>query len=82
MTEILEGHSFVRSPSQTHREFAGEVSTAFATHRESRLISSVVYEVTELFNDVRFGHTELEAELASQIEISLQELDTALQIPV
>ena len=82
MTEILERHKLVRSPSQTHREFAGEVSAAFDSHPESGLISSTVYEVTELFNGVRFGNEELESDLASQVEISLKELDAALQVPV
>ena len=80
MTEILERHNLIRSPNQTHREFAGEVSAAFDSHPESGLISSTVYEVTELFNVVRFGNEELESDLASQIEISLNELDTALQV--
>ena len=82
MTEILERQNLVRSPSQTHREFAGEVSAKFGSHPESDLISSTVHEVTELFNGVRFGKEELESELANQVEISLQELDTALQIQV
>ena len=79
MTEMLEQHQFVRSPSQTHREFAGEVSAAFNSHPESGLISSTVVEVTELFNEVRFGNKDLESDLVNQIEISLSELDLALQ---
>ena len=81
MAEILQRHHLIRSPSQTHREFAREVSQEFGSHPKSGLISSTVHEVTELFNGVRFGKEELETELSQQIETSLEELDAALQIP-
>lgn len=80
MTEILERHKFVRLPSQTHREFAKEVAAAFASHPESGLIGSTVFEITELFNGVRFGNAELESDLVQQIDASLEELDAALQV--
>ena len=80
MTEILERHKFVRLPSQTHREFAKEVAAAFASHPESGFIGSTVFEITELFNGVRFGNAELESDLVQQIDASLEELDAALQV--
>ncbi len=80
MAEILERHNLTRSPSQTHREFAGAVASAYDSHPDSGLISSTVHEITELFNEVRFGQEELQSDLASQIELSLNELDAALQL--
>ena len=79
MAEILEQHNLIRSPSQTHREFAGEVSQRFDSHPQAGMISSTVHEITELFNGVRFGEEKLQDDLAMQVETSLDELDAALQ---
>jgi transglutaminase-like putative cysteine protease len=78
MTGLLEPAGLVRRPTQTHREFAKEVSRYFAKHPASALIGSTVREITELFNDVRFGKQELPADLRAQVDISIKELKQSL----
>lgn len=79
MTELLEKQQLVREPSQTHREFATSVGEKYAQHPAANLISSTVREVTEIFNEVRFGKAKLDKELSEQIDISLNELREALE---
>ncbi|MFT5303336.1 MAG: hypothetical protein ACI814_004155 [Mariniblastus sp.] len=81
LTEVLAGAELEREPSQTHREFAEEVATHFEGHPKSTLIQSTVREVTELFNDVRFGQEQLEPELCAQIEMCLDELKLVIKQP-
>ena len=80
MTKILEPLGLSRQPAQTHREFARQVDIAFTDHPSSPLIGSTVREVTELFNDVRFGRQTLPQDLLEQIDSSLDELETSLKI--
>lgn len=79
MSRMLAKLDLIRAPSQTHREFAAEVGSRFDDHPSSSLIQSTVREITELFNEVRFGRIELEPDLSDQIEISLAELSEALE---
>ena len=81
LTDILSKRDLKREPSQTHREFAKEVSSRFEDHPSAGLIQSTVFEVTELFNEVRFGRVELEDGLHEQIDLSLNELESALVQP-
>lgn len=78
MVRILAKRDLERQPSQTHREFAAEVSDRFRDHPAANLIQSTVREITELFNEVRFGKNKLEPELSEQIDMSLAELNEAL----
>ena len=78
MTEMFARRDLKRGHSQTHREFAEQVSTHFKAHPSANLIQSTVREITELFNEVRFGEVELESDLSEQIDLSLAELRTAL----
>jgi len=78
MLLLLAPRGLDRKPTQTHREFAREVSKSFSNHPSSLLISSTVQEITELFNDVRFGKQTLPLELKRQIDISLDELKHGL----
>ncbi len=80
MIDLLESSELHREPSQTHREFATEVAGHFQSHPAANLIQSTVKEVTELFNEVRFGRVELDEELCEQIELSLMELKDALKV--
>lgn len=80
MTGLLEPAGLVRQQTQTHREFANEVSGFFAEHPASALIGSTVREITELFNDVRFGKQELPADLQTQVDICLSELKQSLAL--
>ncbi len=80
LTEILEGHDYVRSPEQTHREFASEVSLEYSSHPSSRLISSVLKDVTESFNRIRFGLHEIEDSERTEIGQRLDELDRVLKV--
>lgn len=79
MIDLLENFELYRKPSQTHREFATEVASHFQSHPAANLIQSTVKEVTELFNEVRFGRVELENDLHDQIELSLNELQQAIE---
>jgi hypothetical protein len=79
MLGILAKRDLARAASQTHREFATEVSTRFDDHPSANLIQSTVREITELFNEVRFGRVEIDRELREQIDLSLTELDDALE---
>ncbi len=80
MSQILEPRGLKRQPTQTHREFAREVSQTYSDHPSSSLISSTVHEITEIFNDVRFGKQVLPADLKQQISASLNELENGLAI--
>lgn len=79
LSEILLNQEMEREPSQTHREFAKEVSNHFENHPAAGLIQSTVVEVTELFNEVRFGQVEIEKGLSDQVELSLNELEAAFE---
>jgi hypothetical protein len=81
MERMLASVELERGPSQTHREFSQEVAQHFQSHPSASLIQSTVHEITELFNEVRFGQFELEPELNSQIQMSLDELKLALTPP-
>lgn len=80
MIDLLESSELHRKPSQTHREFATEVAVHFQSHPAANLIQSTVREITELFNEVRFGKLELENDLSDQIELSLVELEEAILV--
>ena len=80
LTGILEPCGLLRKPSQTHREFATEVSHSFARHPDASLIDSTVREVTELFNEVRFGGQTLPEDLTEQIDVSLSELENSVRL--
>ena len=79
MLDLLEPSDLHRRPSQTHREFATEVAGHFQSHPEANMIQSTVREITELFNEVRFGHVDLEDDLSEQVELSLSELQKAIK---
>jgi 5-methylcytosine-specific restriction endonuclease McrBC regulatory subunit McrC len=79
MSRILAKRDLARAPNQTHREFAAEVADYFADHPASRLIQSTVREITELFNEVRFGRVKIDQELSEQIDLSLAELNEAVE---
>ena len=81
MEQVLADADLERESSQTHREFASEVAMHFESHPSAGLIQSTVHEITELFNEVRFGQAELEPELSSQIRMSLDELKLAIASP-
>jgi len=76
---ILAAHQFQRRPNQSHLEFAGEVASSFSQHPKKDFIESTVYEITGLFNAVRFGNETIDPMLARQIDTSLTQLQTVLQ---
>ena len=80
MMRVLKPTGLTRRSTQTHREFANEVDRFFAQHPASELIGSTVREITELFNEVRFGKQELPADLMTQVEISIKELEQCLAV--
>ncbi|MDB2686362.1 DUF3488 and transglutaminase-like domain-containing protein [Mariniblastus sp.] len=79
LEKILADHQFIRRPNQSHLEFAGEVASSYSSHPKNDLIQSTIYEITGLFNAVRFGDEKIDPTLARQIDDSLEELQTTLQ---
>ena len=79
LEKILAAHRFQRRPNQSHLEFAGEVASSFSQHPKNALIESTVYEITRLFNAVRFGNESIDESLARQIDDSLVELQAVLK---
>ena len=82
MLKVLSTCGLQRKPNQTHREFAIEVASHFGNFPSANLIQSTVHEITELFNEVRFGNLEMDAELLNQIRLSLGELETAIRVEI
>ena len=82
LTDILEKQDLVREPVQTHLEFADEISLKYSAHPSSDLISSVVKEVTDAFNRVRFGLEELNDQERDVLDQRLVELESALGVQV
>ncbi|QEG24464.1 transglutaminase TgpA family protein [Mariniblastus fucicola] len=80
LSDILKDHDLIREHNQTHREFASEVSSTFASHPSSDLISSSLKEITDAFNRVRFGLQSLDSKERSSIESQLVELERALKV--
>ena len=79
LEKILATHRFQRRPNQSHLEFAGEVASSFSQHPRNDFIKSTVFEVTGLFNAVRFGNETIDESLARRIDDSLDELQTVLK---
>ena len=78
LEKILATHQLRRQPNQSHLEFAGDVVSSFSQHPQSDFIQSTVYEVTRLFNAVRFGKETIDPTQTRQINESLAELSSAL----
>ncbi len=78
MTEILASHGFERDEHQTHREFARSVAKSLAEHPAGAMIASTVWEITEIFQQIRFGKQVIPADLQQEIENSLNELSSVL----
>jgi transglutaminase-like putative cysteine protease len=77
---ILKDQGLERAPHQSQRDFSKVVGHQFRHHPQSQLISSVVYEVSEIFNEVRFGKQSLPTDLREQIDECLNELETGLKM--
>ncbi len=80
MLKILLTHGLERAPHQSHRDFAKQVGQTYAHHPMTDMISSVVYEVSEIFNEVRFGRKPIPEDLRTQIELCLDELERELPL--
>jgi len=78
LTEILAQHGFERGEHQTHREFARSVASSVAAHPAGAMIASSVWEITEIFQQIRFGKQTIPADLQQEIENSLNELSSVL----
>jgi protein-glutamine gamma-glutamyltransferase len=78
---ILKAQGMERSTQQSQRDFAKTVRQQFANHPQTGLISSVVFEVSEIYNEVRFGKHSIPKELREQIDQCLNELEAELQQP-
>jgi len=78
LTEILAQHGFQREENQTHREFARSVAGAMADHPAGSMIRSGVWEITEIFQQIRFGGQSIPPDLQQEIDNCLHEIDTAM----
>jgi protein-glutamine gamma-glutamyltransferase len=78
LIEILSKRGIEREPQQSQRDFAKSVAQQFAAHSQASLISSVVYEVSEIFNEVRFGNRPIPTDLLEQVDQCLNELENGL----
>lgn len=76
---MLEQHQLVRSPNQTHREFAEVVAHRFADHEQADLIGSHIKNLTESFNEIRFGGSRVGEDQAGDIATRLVELEAAIK---
>lgn len=81
MEKILASHNLHREPTQTHREFATVVSNRFSEHPRFEFIHKTVDNVTQRFNQVRFGNTKFDDETANQIQQELADLQRTLAMP-
>jgi hypothetical protein len=79
LIEILSKQGIERAPQQSQRDFARSVAQQFAAHSKASLISSVVYEVSEIFNEVRFGNRPVPTDLLEQVDQCLNELENGLE---
>ena len=79
LEKILAAHQFTRRPNQSHLEFAGEVASSFSQHPKNDFIESTIYEITGLFNAVRFGNEKIEESVAQRIDESLEQLQSVLK---
>jgi transglutaminase-like putative cysteine protease len=78
LLQILQKQGLVKRPEQSQREFAKAVVGRYANHSQANMIRSVVWEVSEIFNEVRFGRIPAPAELREQIDQCLTELEQGL----
>ena len=78
LTTLLEKHGLERQSTQSHRQFATIVSQKFSDHPQASMIHSIVWEVSEIFNEIRFGKHELPTDLRTQVDLCLDELESGL----
>lgn len=76
---VLKTKGLERSSIQSQRDFALRVSQEFADHPRAAMISSVVQEISEIYNQVRFGQQTVPTDLLEQIEICLDDLESTLE---
>lgn len=79
LLKILNSQGFNKSPNQSSRDFASFVGQQFSDHPRAALITSVVSEVSEIFNEVRFGKHELPHDLNEEMKNCLDELESVLK---
>lgn len=78
--EVMEKHNMVRSPQQTHREFAHQVCEQLSSHPARDEITASVGEVTELFNRVRFGGKPLDTRHRESVDERIEQLEQLLRV--
>ena len=77
---ILASHQLQRHPTQSHLEFADEVASSFSHHPQHDFIHSTVYEITNLFNAVRFGNETIDHTVTQRVNNSLTKLQSLLTL--
>jgi hypothetical protein len=80
LEHILGSYDLHRDPKQSHREFASEVSEMYLEHPKFEFIHVTVKGLTQKFNQVRFGKTQIDNESALQIQHDLAKLKSVLAI--
>lgn len=81
MEQILASHNLYREPTQTHREFAGVVLENYSEHPKFEVIQTIVADITQRFNQVRFGNMTFDEETTTKIQSELVALKTTLAMP-
>ena len=78
LEKILASQELHRHPTQSHLEFAKEIETSFSQHPQYDFIRSTVYEITVLFNAVRFGNETIDATATRKVDDNLAKLQSVL----
>lgn len=78
---LCRAGGFVRSPVQTQREFADDVSRTLISRTDSPKLRAAPAEVAAAFYEVRFGNVDIPPDRRREIDSVLTQLEAALQHP-
>ena len=80
LVDALKKHGYQRSPQQTHLEFADEISVHLASHPDADKISQGLRGVTQAFNRIRFGGSDLKPEQRARLDAEVSQLVSLLKV--
>ena len=80
LVDALKKHGYQRSPQQTHLEFADEISVHLASHPDADKISQGLRVVTQAFNRIRFGGSDLKPEQRARLDAEVSQLVSLLKV--
>jgi hypothetical protein len=79
LIEVLQESDLVRSPSSTHREFAGLARRRLAAQPHTRDVAEVPERIVDWFHRVRFGHEPMAPERETELTAAIAQLRTCLE---